>query len=345
MIKLSICIPTYNRASYLQETLENVFSFKEASLPQVEVVVCDNNSPDNTQEVLAEFAEKYSNLRCFKNPQNIGFDGNMTEVFNQARGEYCLVLGDDDAFTNGAIARLLEDIKSGLDLYIYYMRIYDIKMRFMEPLRYLKNVPDGAVIDMADKKQVINYLNNVRSNAGLFGHIGQFMVRRDLWQKVPYNETVTGLNWIHIYKLWYLRKFKSKFKFSSFELLNIRAENDTIIRQSGICARLLMEVNALYIIGGIVFDDDSDIFNAFLDVIKRYSPLYTIPPLFAVAKKDRETFYKLVGCLHLYPYTPAQKAAISCSCRISPLYFLRIILNKPAFKYFKKPVKFIKDLL
>ncbi len=344
MIQLSICIPTYNRASYLKETLENVFSFKEALLPQVEVVVCDNNSPDNTQEVLAEFAKKYSNLRYFKNPQNIDFDGNMLEVFNRARGQYCLVLGDDDAFANGAIARLLEDIKSGLDFYTYYMRIYDIKMKFMEPLRYLKNVPDGTIIDMSDKQQLIGYLNKIRSNAGLFGHIGQFMIKRELWQKVPYNQTVMGLNWIHIYKLWYLRKFKSKFKFSSFELLNIRAENDTVIRQKGICARLLMEVNALYIIGGIVFDDDSDVFNAFLDVIKRYSPLYIIPPLFAVAEKDRATFYKLADCLYLYPYTQAQKAAICSPLRISPLYFLRILLNKPSFKYFKKPFKLIKDL-
>lgn len=344
MILLSVCIPTYNRASYLKETLENLFSFKEALLPQVEVVVCDNNSRDNTQEVLADFAAKYPNLRHFKNPQNLGFDGNMLEVFNKARGQYCFVLGDDDTLTQGALERLLGDIKEALDLYIYDMRLCDKNMQYMERLHYLKNVPDGSIVDMGDKKQLLNYLSKVRSNSGLFGHIGGFMVNREAWQRVPHNEIVNGLQWMHIYKLWYLRKFKSKFKFSSFEISNVRTHNDETIKQSGVCARLLMEVKALYIIGGIVFDDDDDIFNAFLDVIRRYYPLYTIPPFCAVPKKEKETFYQLAQYLYLYPYPMASKAFFTCPLRLSPLYFLRIILNKPSFKAVKKPFKFIKDL-
>ena len=345
MVELSICIPTYNRASYLKETLQNIFALKEVSSEQVEVVVCDNNSPDNTQAVLADFAVEYSNLRYFKNAQNIGFDGNMLRVVSEAKGKYCFILGDDDAFTQGAVARLLTDAQEDLDLYIYYMQLCDAKMKDMEPLHYLKSVADGSIIDMGNKEQLLNYLGGVRSNSGLFGHIGGFMVKREVWQKVPPNELVMGLQWIHIYNLWYLRKFKSKFKFSSFEISKVRTHNDETIKQSGVCARLLMEVKALYIIGGIVFDDDDDVFNAFLDAVRRYYPLYTVPPYCAVKKEDRETFYQLAQYLYLYPYPVASKALFTCPLRISPLYFLRIILNKPAFKYFKKPVKFIKDLL
>ncbi len=344
MVELSICIPTYNRASYLKETLQNIFALKEVSSEQVEVVVCDNNSPDNTQEVLADFAAKHQNLRYFKNPQNIGFDGNMLRVVSEAKGKYCFILGDDDAFTQGAIARLLADAKEDLDLYIYYMQLCDAAMKDMEPLHYLKSVADGSIIDMGNKEQLLNYLGGVRSNSGLFGHIGGFMVKREAWQKVPPNELVMGLQWIHIYNLWYLRKFKSKFKFSSFEISKVRTHNDETIKQSGVCARLLMEVKALYIIGGIVFDDDDDVFNAFLDAVRRYYPLYTVPPYCAVKKEDRETFYQLAQYLYLYPYPVASKALFTCPLRISPLYFARIILNKPAFKYIKKPFKFIKDL-
>ena len=344
MVELSICIPTYNRASYLKETLQNIFALKEVSSEQVEVVVCDNNSPDNTQAVLADFAVEYSDLRYFKNEQNIGFDGNMLRVVSEAKGKYCFILGDDDAFTQGAVARLLTDAKEDLDLYIYYMQLCDAKMKDMEPLHYLKSVADGSIIDMGNKEQLLNYLGGVRSNSGLFGHIGGFMVKREAWQKVPPNEFVMGLQWIHIYNLWYLRKFKSKFKFSSFEISKVRTHNDETIKQSGVCARLLMEVKALYIIGGIVFDDDDDVFNAFLDAVRRYYPLYTVPPYCAVKKEDRETFYQLAQYLYLYPYPVASKALFTCPLRISPLYFARIILNKPAFKYIKKPFKFIKDL-
>lgn len=344
MTLLSICIPTYNRAQYIGEALQSIFEQTEAVSADVEVLICDNNSKDNTQQVAAEFAKKYGNLHYYKNDKNIGFDGNMLKVFSLARGQYTFVMGDDDTLKRGAIARMLEDIKSNLDLYIYYMDIYDQKMRYMEPLKYLKNFPDGTIVDMANDAQLAEYLKAVRSNSGLFGHIGGFLAKTEMWNKVPYNSKIFGLQWIHVYNLWYFRNFKSKFKFSSFAISNVRSHNDETIKQNGVCARLLMEVKALYIIAGAVFADNPALYNAFLEVVSRYFPLYTIPPLFAVPRKEAATFYDLTDYLSLYPYPQAVKFAFNCPVRVGPLYFLRIALNKPALRYIKKPVKFIKDL-
>lgn len=344
MIQLSVCIPTFNRAHYLKSALESIFAQKAACSDEVEVIVCDNASPDNTRQTVEAFAKQHHNLKYFQNPSNIGFDGNMLKVFSMARGKYCIVLGDDDIFNEGALAYILEKIKTDCALYVTGMVLSDDKMNFMEPLNYLKNIEDETIFDIGDKQDILRYLKAVRSNSGLFGHIGGFIVKRELWEQVPVVQRVMGLQWIHVYKLWSLWHLGGKLQVLLHPVINIRTHNDETIKQSGQSARLLMEFKAMYIIAGTVFAEDSDIYNAFLKTVKNYSPLYTIPPLFAVPEKEKEIFYELTDYLCLYPYPVHIKVAFTCPLRLSPLYFLRIILNKSSFRLIKKPFKFIKDL-
>ncbi|MFD1905113.1 glycosyltransferase family 2 protein [Paenibacillus rhizoplanae] len=68
---LSICIPTYNRAIYLDFCLSCIFSqLQDDSL--VEVIVCDNASTDATPQVIARYASRYPCLKAFRNSTNIG---------------------------------------------------------------------------------------------------------------------------------------------------------------------------------------------------------------------------------------------------------------------------------
>ena len=107
---ISICIPTYNRADYLRDALESIRL--QLNSPEIkdaiEVVVADNASTDHTAEVAKEYAGKIDNFVYVKNPENVGFDGNVNIVVRAASGEYCWYLGDDDAIVNGAIAYTVE---------------------------------------------------------------------------------------------------------------------------------------------------------------------------------------------------------------------------------------------
>lgn len=102
---LSICIPTYNRADYLRDALRSI---EIQDSPEIEVVVADNASVDNTSAVVEEFKGKLKNLVYVKNPENVGFDGNVDIVVRAATGQYCWYLGDDDAIINGALSYILE---------------------------------------------------------------------------------------------------------------------------------------------------------------------------------------------------------------------------------------------
>ncbi len=109
-ILLSICIPTYNRASYLTLCLERIIEQVTIDMP-VEIIVSDNFSADNTIEI----ASKYSNLpffRLIKQPYNKGPMKNGLELVSEhAKGLFCWYIGDDDYVVPGAIKNLINLIK------------------------------------------------------------------------------------------------------------------------------------------------------------------------------------------------------------------------------------------
>lgn len=87
----SIIIPTVNRRDLLKLAITSVLRQKNVSL---EVIVGDNGSTDDTEQVVRSF--KDSRIRYIKNKKNIGYGLNVIQLFNKASGNYIFTLGDDD---------------------------------------------------------------------------------------------------------------------------------------------------------------------------------------------------------------------------------------------------------
>jgi glycosyltransferase involved in cell wall biosynthesis len=89
---VTIGISTYNRArSYLPMALDSAL---RQTYPNVEVVVSDNCSTDDTPAVIRSRAKQ--GLRYFRHDSNIGANNNFNFCLEQAKGEYFLLLHDDD---------------------------------------------------------------------------------------------------------------------------------------------------------------------------------------------------------------------------------------------------------
>ena len=101
---ISICIPAYNRAEYLSDLLESISIQK---FQNFEIVIAEDCSPEKLQ--IAKIVSKFqSNNPCLdvvyeENIKNLGYDGNIRCLFEIARGEFCLFLGNDDLLVNGAL--------------------------------------------------------------------------------------------------------------------------------------------------------------------------------------------------------------------------------------------------
>jgi glycosyltransferase involved in cell wall biosynthesis len=90
---VSIVIPTYNRAEYLKQAIESVLAQTYTNL---ELLILDNCSQDNTPEIVAKFTDpriKYLRHQC-----NIRGLANWTYGVFWASGEYLSILCDDDIF-------------------------------------------------------------------------------------------------------------------------------------------------------------------------------------------------------------------------------------------------------
>lgn len=118
--KLSLCISTYNRASWLELNLKNIFMQLGDATQDVEVVVVDNTSPDATPEVVQQFLHR-KDFRYYRNPANVGMLGNLAITAQRSRGEYVWIIGDDDFTRPGVIWRVLDIIDDHPEIRLIYL--------------------------------------------------------------------------------------------------------------------------------------------------------------------------------------------------------------------------------
>lgn len=90
---LSICIATYNRAELLDQTLTHL---KAVCGDDVEIVISDNASPDDTQGVIAKHAVNFRHFQALRQEQNVGALLNFHAALVAATGRYMYPLSDDD---------------------------------------------------------------------------------------------------------------------------------------------------------------------------------------------------------------------------------------------------------
>ena len=92
--KVSVCIPTYNRANILPYAVESVLS---QTYTNFELIICDDASTDGTAEAVSRWSD--SRIRYIQHPQNIQRSRNMRSGYDAAKGEYFVKFDDDDALT------------------------------------------------------------------------------------------------------------------------------------------------------------------------------------------------------------------------------------------------------
>ena len=102
--RLSICIPTYNRETFLKELLDSIIS--QADPDEVQIAISDNASSDQTKELVENIRLSYPNIAYFRWGENMGADRNYLKAVEISNGDYCWLMGSDDLIPSGAIKNM-----------------------------------------------------------------------------------------------------------------------------------------------------------------------------------------------------------------------------------------------
>lgn len=97
---VSVCIPAYNNAGYIKETIDSILN---QTYQNIELIVVDDNSKDNTYEVVSSIPDK--RVKAYRNEKNLGMSGNWNRCLKLVSGEFVKLICADDLIEKDAIEK------------------------------------------------------------------------------------------------------------------------------------------------------------------------------------------------------------------------------------------------
>lgn len=102
---VSVVMATYNGAKYLKEQLQSICTQTYTNL---EIIVCDDDSKDETQNTIKEFAEKDGRIKYYFNKSNVGVNKNFEKAILQSTGTFIAISDQDDIWHEQKIEEQLK---------------------------------------------------------------------------------------------------------------------------------------------------------------------------------------------------------------------------------------------
>ncbi|MFC4182447.1 glycosyltransferase [Saccharococcus thermophilus] len=160
---VSILIPTYNRPHYFELALQSALN---QTYENIEIIVCDDSTNDETEKLVTKYTSKYDNLTYIKNRTRLGQFENDIKLFNLAKGEYINYLMDDDLFHPQKIEKMmnyyLNDQKNEITLVTSHRQLIDGNGSLLKDFASTKRlfetdtIIDGKVLGEYILKTLIN---------------------------------------------------------------------------------------------------------------------------------------------------------------------------------------------
>ena len=123
-ILVSVCIPVFNREKIIAHTIDSVIN---QSYKNIEIIVSDNCSTDNTFNILKSYAKKDSRIKLFKMEANKGPVQNWRNCFVNSSGQVIKFLWSDDYIDLDFIKRTLKELKVDVGFVYTPVKWYDVK--------------------------------------------------------------------------------------------------------------------------------------------------------------------------------------------------------------------------
>ena len=115
MIKVSVIVPVYNVEKYIEKCLDSLVN---QTLKEIEIIVVNDGSPDNSQKIIDKYAKKYKNIKSYIK-ENGGLSDARNYGLKKATGEYIAFIDSDDYIDREMLYKMYNHaIKEELDIVV-----------------------------------------------------------------------------------------------------------------------------------------------------------------------------------------------------------------------------------
>ncbi len=192
---VSVGLPTYNRGFLLKCAIESVLN---QDYPNIELIISDNASTDETMMICQETCRKDNQVRYFRQPYNIGPTKNFINVLSEAKGDFFMWLSDDDWIDSSYISACVTELNSDPML----VSVGGIGKSYEDDVFLNKCRPINLDQPKATDR-VLAYFAEVGDNSILFG-----VTRREQLIRILMRNTM-GADWLLVAALAFIGKLKT----------------------------------------------------------------------------------------------------------------------------------------
>ena len=251
-MKLSLCMPVYNFGPFMGETLDSIIPQLK---PGVEIVILDGGSSDNTAEVAAAYCAACPQIRYIRQDHRGGIDRDMARSIDLSEGEYFWLFSGDDLMKPGALDYVLEQIESGLDVYLCGLTLCDRHMNVIADHK-VSHAPDGAIYNLTDMAQRKDYFEKAITTTAFFSFMGSLIMRREWWDRRPFDERFDRTCWAHVARMMGHMDDRFTVKYLKNSLQLKRGDNDSFM-DKGLVHRYAIAIDGYHRIADEIFGHDS----------------------------------------------------------------------------------------
>lgn len=148
MCKLSIIVPVYNTSAHLKKCINSILM---QNLEEVEILVINDGSTDNSKSILEEYVKENSSKMTYYEKQNAGIADTRNFGLQRANGKYVLFIDSDDYIKEGLIEELLKYIDEDIDIIKFKLERVNNKGESIEKV-------NGPVFEKVDGETAFNML-------------------------------------------------------------------------------------------------------------------------------------------------------------------------------------------
>lgn len=282
-MRLSFCIPTFNFGAFIGATLESIAAQAGAD---VEVVIVDGGSDDDTAAVVARFEGRFARLVFDRRPQRGGVDRDLSRAVSLARGEHCWLLSADDVLVPGAVARVLDALNTHRDLLLFNRVLCRLDLSPMRAQSWLSRSVGEKTFHLRDPVDALAYARAARSLGALFSYISTIVFRRALWPQKAHELPCMGSHFAAATILLGAARAGAALHYLPAPLVLCRGDNDSFLA-GGSLRRFKIDVDGYEPVMAL-FAEPPALERAVRGVFRREHPAWRLAGPFERAADDAE---------------------------------------------------------